>query len=169
MSTYCFHFLEPLLGAINTTLYKNLRHHCSGAKDDIVCRKDGVLRLAEPGSGENLSCVVVFILVSQIEFFKPIKGLLAEFEVNLFKVSCVLNSQVSFTFSDYLSQQVFRYCHLFKFWIQFRLQKKVVKQISCIVPFKKNVSGILFFTCLTPESQVFRYRHPWKFQIKSLL
>ena len=29
-------FLEPLLGAINTTLYKNLRHHCSGAKDDIV-------------------------------------------------------------------------------------------------------------------------------------
>ena len=85
-------FLEPLLGAINTTLYKNLRHHCSGAKDDIVCRKDGVLRLAEPGSGENLSCVVVFILVSQIEFVKPIKGLLAGFEVNLFKVSCVLNS-----------------------------------------------------------------------------
>ena len=80
-----------LLGAINTTLYKNLRHHCSGAKDDIVCRKDGVLRLAEPGSGENLSCVVVFILVSQ-KFVKPIKGLLAGFEVNLFKVSCVLNS-----------------------------------------------------------------------------
>ena len=84
-------FFEPLLGAINTTLYKNLRHHCSGAKDDIVCRKDGVLRLAEPGSGENLSCVVVFILVSQ-KFVKPIKGLLAGFEVNLFKVSCVLNS-----------------------------------------------------------------------------
>ena len=109
-----------------------------------MCRKYGVLRLAEPGSGENLSCVVVFILVSQIEFFKPIKGLLAGFEVNLFKVSCVLNSQVSFTFSDYLCQQVFRYCHLFKFWIQFRLQKKVGKQISCIVPLKKCFRNIIF-------------------------
>ena len=35
----------------------------SGFKDDIVCRRDGGLRLQEPGSGENLSCVVVFILV----------------------------------------------------------------------------------------------------------
>ena len=35
----------------------------SGARDDIVCRKDGVARHEEPGSGENLSCVVVFILV----------------------------------------------------------------------------------------------------------
>ena len=28
-----------------------------------MCRKDGGLRLQEPGSGENLSCVLVFILV----------------------------------------------------------------------------------------------------------
>ena len=137
-------FITPIGSYKYNIVKKNLSHHCSGAKDDIVCRKDGVLRLAEPGSGENLSCVVVFILVSQIEFVKPIKGLLAEFEVNLFKVSCVLNSQVSFTFSDYLSQQVFRYCHLFKFWIQFRLQKKVGKQISCIVPLKKMFQEYYF-------------------------
>ena len=35
----------------------------SGARDDIVCRRDGVARHQEPGSGENLSCVLVFILV----------------------------------------------------------------------------------------------------------
>ncbi|XP_011868773.1 PREDICTED: protein smoothened isoform X2 [Vollenhovia emeryi] len=33
-----------------------------GSRDVIVCRKDGTLRTREP-SGENLSCVVVFILV----------------------------------------------------------------------------------------------------------
>ena len=33
------------------------------AREDIVCRKDGVGRHQEPGQGENLSCVVVFILV----------------------------------------------------------------------------------------------------------
>ncbi|XP_011695451.1 PREDICTED: protein smoothened isoform X2 [Wasmannia auropunctata] len=33
-----------------------------GSRDVIVCRKDGTLRTKEP-SGENLSCVVVFVLV----------------------------------------------------------------------------------------------------------
>ncbi|KAG8224389.1 hypothetical protein J437_LFUL016392 [Ladona fulva] len=35
----------------------------SGARQDIVCRKDGTLRMSEPSSGENLSCVIVFVLV----------------------------------------------------------------------------------------------------------
>ncbi|KAK9308463.1 hypothetical protein QLX08_001620 [Tetragonisca angustula] len=34
----------------------------TGNRDVIVCRKDGTLRMSEP-SGENLSCVVVFVLV----------------------------------------------------------------------------------------------------------
>uniref|UniRef100_T1ISZ0 G-protein coupled receptors family 2 profile 2 domain-containing protein n=1 Tax=Strigamia maritima TaxID=126957 RepID=T1ISZ0_STRMM len=34
-----------------------------GAREDIVCRKDGTLRLREPSSGENLSCVIIFIMV----------------------------------------------------------------------------------------------------------
>ena len=32
-------------------------------RDDIVCRQDGVGRYQEPGQGENLSCVIIFILV----------------------------------------------------------------------------------------------------------
>ncbi|XP_071451217.1 protein smoothened [Hetaerina americana] len=35
----------------------------SGAREDIVCRKDGTLRMSEPSAGENLSCVIVFVLV----------------------------------------------------------------------------------------------------------
>ncbi|XP_038052164.1 smoothened homolog [Patiria miniata] len=35
----------------------------SGARDDIICRKDGTMRLAEPSDGENLSCIIIFILV----------------------------------------------------------------------------------------------------------
>lgn len=34
-----------------------------GAREDITCRRDGTLRNGEPNSGENLSCVVIFILV----------------------------------------------------------------------------------------------------------
>ncbi|XP_011339232.2 protein smoothened isoform X3 [Ooceraea biroi] len=34
----------------------------AGSREVIVCRKDGTLRMGEP-SGENLSCVVVFVLV----------------------------------------------------------------------------------------------------------
>ncbi|XP_066992573.2 protein smoothened isoform X2 [Anabrus simplex] len=34
-----------------------------GARQDIVCRKDGTLRMSEPSAGENLSCVIVFVLV----------------------------------------------------------------------------------------------------------
>uniref|UniRef100_A0A1B6DDX7 Protein smoothened n=1 Tax=Clastoptera arizonana TaxID=38151 RepID=A0A1B6DDX7_9HEMI len=34
-----------------------------GGREDIVCRKDGTLRVGEPSAGENLSCVVVFVLV----------------------------------------------------------------------------------------------------------
>lgn len=30
---------------------------------DIVCKKDGTLRMSEPSAGENLSCVIVFVLV----------------------------------------------------------------------------------------------------------
>uniref|UniRef100_A0A1I8PGR5 Protein smoothened n=1 Tax=Stomoxys calcitrans TaxID=35570 RepID=A0A1I8PGR5_STOCA len=33
------------------------------SRDDIVCRKDGTLRHSEPTAGENLSCVVVFVIV----------------------------------------------------------------------------------------------------------
>ncbi|XP_033640595.1 smoothened homolog [Asterias rubens] len=35
----------------------------SGAREDIICRKDGTMRLAEPSEGENLSCTIIFILV----------------------------------------------------------------------------------------------------------
>lgn len=31
-----------------------------GARDDIVCRKDGTLRHSEPNGGENLSCPIIF-------------------------------------------------------------------------------------------------------------
>ncbi|XP_055381678.1 protein smoothened [Condylostylus longicornis] len=34
-----------------------------GSRDDIVCKKDGTLRHSEPSAGENLSCIVVFVLV----------------------------------------------------------------------------------------------------------
>lgn len=34
-----------------------------GSREDIVCRKDGTLRHSEPSAGENLSCIVVFVLV----------------------------------------------------------------------------------------------------------
>ncbi|EDS37618.1 smoothened [Culex quinquefasciatus] len=34
-----------------------------GGREDIVCRKDGTLRSSEPSAGENLSCIIVFILV----------------------------------------------------------------------------------------------------------
>lgn len=34
-----------------------------GARDDIVCRRDGTLRKSEPTYGENLSCVIVFVMV----------------------------------------------------------------------------------------------------------
>ncbi|GLH15390.1 Protein smoothened [Gryllus bimaculatus] len=33
------------------------------ARQDIVCRKDGTLRMAEPSAVENLSCVIIFVLV----------------------------------------------------------------------------------------------------------
>lgn len=34
-----------------------------GARQDIVCRADNTLKQGEPSGGENLSCIVVFILV----------------------------------------------------------------------------------------------------------
>lgn len=34
-----------------------------GGREDIVCRKDGTLKHSEPSGGENLSCIIVFILV----------------------------------------------------------------------------------------------------------
>ena len=34
-----------------------------GSRDDIVCSKDGTRRQGEPSAEENLSCVVVFVLV----------------------------------------------------------------------------------------------------------
>ncbi|KZC04568.1 PREDICTED: protein smoothened [Dufourea novaeangliae] len=39
-----------------------LAQFMSGSREVIVCRKDGTLRMSEP-SGENLMCVVVFVLV----------------------------------------------------------------------------------------------------------
>ncbi|XP_017086923.2 protein smoothened [Drosophila bipectinata] len=35
----------------------------SGSREDIVCRKDGTLRHSEPTTGENLSCIAIFVLV----------------------------------------------------------------------------------------------------------
>ncbi|XP_030384342.1 protein smoothened [Scaptodrosophila lebanonensis] len=35
----------------------------SGSREDIVCRKDGTLRQSEPSARENLSCVVIFVMV----------------------------------------------------------------------------------------------------------
>ena len=34
-----------------------------GAREEIVCRRDGTARQGEPGRGESISCAVVFILV----------------------------------------------------------------------------------------------------------
>lgn len=34
-----------------------------GGREDIICRRDGTLRHSEPSAGENLSCIVVFVLV----------------------------------------------------------------------------------------------------------
>lgn len=34
-----------------------------GARDDIVCRKDGTLRHSEPNGGENLSCPTIFTVL----------------------------------------------------------------------------------------------------------
>lgn len=34
------------------------------SKEDIVCSKDGTIRKGEPSAGENLSCVVIFVLVN---------------------------------------------------------------------------------------------------------
>ncbi|EDW76136.1 uncharacterized protein Dwil_GK15298 [Drosophila willistoni] len=40
-----------------------LAQFTSGSREDIVCRKDGTLRHSEPTAGENLSCIVIFVLV----------------------------------------------------------------------------------------------------------
>lgn len=32
-------------------------------REDIVCKKDGTLRKSEPSASENLSCVIVFVMV----------------------------------------------------------------------------------------------------------
>ncbi|XP_033097394.1 smoothened homolog [Anneissia japonica] len=40
-----------------------LAQFSNGARDDIVCRKDGTMRQSEPSEGENLSCVIIFIIV----------------------------------------------------------------------------------------------------------
>ncbi|XP_014666339.1 PREDICTED: smoothened homolog isoform X2 [Priapulus caudatus] len=34
-----------------------------GARDNIVCRRDGTGRLGEPNGGENLSCLIVFVVI----------------------------------------------------------------------------------------------------------
>ncbi|EDW25160.1 GL22998 [Drosophila persimilis] len=38
-------------------------HRSTRSRKDIVCRKDGTLRHSEPTAGENLSCIVIFVLV----------------------------------------------------------------------------------------------------------
>lgn len=40
-----------------------------GSREDIVCSKDGTRRQGEPSAEENLSCVVVFVLVSKRTYF----------------------------------------------------------------------------------------------------
>lgn len=35
----------------------------SETREDIVCKKDGTLRKSEPSASENLSCVIVFVMV----------------------------------------------------------------------------------------------------------
>lgn len=35
----------------------------SGNRENIVCRKDGTLRHSEPSAGENLSCIIPFVLI----------------------------------------------------------------------------------------------------------
>lgn len=37
-----------------------------GSREDIVCSKDGTRRQGEPSAEENLSCVVVFVLVRHV-------------------------------------------------------------------------------------------------------
>lgn len=34
-----------------------------GHRENIVCRRDGTLRYSEPSAGENLACIVPFILI----------------------------------------------------------------------------------------------------------
>uniref|UniRef100_A0A1B0AUL6 Protein smoothened n=1 Tax=Glossina palpalis gambiensis TaxID=67801 RepID=A0A1B0AUL6_9MUSC len=34
-----------------------------GSREDIVCRKDGTLRHSEPTAGQNLSCVIIFVVI----------------------------------------------------------------------------------------------------------
>lgn len=34
-----------------------------GHREQIVCRRDGTLRHSEPSAGENLACIVPFILI----------------------------------------------------------------------------------------------------------
>lgn len=44
-----------------------------GSREDIVCSKDGTRRQGEPSAEENLSCVVVFVLVSIISWNLALK------------------------------------------------------------------------------------------------
>uniref|UniRef100_A0A1B0C9F1 Protein smoothened n=1 Tax=Lutzomyia longipalpis TaxID=7200 RepID=A0A1B0C9F1_LUTLO len=45
------------------TCFGWLAQFTPGGREDIVCRKDGTLRHSEPSTGENLSCIVVFVLI----------------------------------------------------------------------------------------------------------
>ena len=40
-----------------------LQFYGPDSRTDIVCRKDGTLRISEPSARENLSCVIDFVLV----------------------------------------------------------------------------------------------------------
>ncbi|XP_063304391.1 protein smoothened [Pelobates fuscus] len=40
-----------------------LAQFMDGAREDIVCRGDGTMRLGEPTSNETLSCVIIFVIV----------------------------------------------------------------------------------------------------------
>ena len=40
-----------------------MSQYIPGARQDILCRKDGTPRVSEPSGGETLSCVVIFILI----------------------------------------------------------------------------------------------------------
>lgn len=44
-------------------------------REDIVCKKDGTLRKSEPSASENLSCVIVFVMV----YYFLIAGMVKQF------------------------------------------------------------------------------------------
>ena len=47
--------------------FKNIGLMIEFTRDDVICRSDGTRRISEPGTEENLTCIVVFCLVYFME------------------------------------------------------------------------------------------------------